>query len=48
MNQFYHLMKDSQNVTFSACAIMKERSINNMKIKCLQFSQNVSDISEQV
>ena len=46
MFKIYLLMEDLQNITISACPFMKLWSINNIKVKCLQFAQKVPDDSE--
>lgn len=41
---FYDLMKDLQNIVILAYKNVKNWLMNKIKVKCLQFDQNVSDI----
>ena len=41
---FYDLMKDLQNIVILAYKNVKNWPMNNIKVKCLEFDQNVSDI----
>lgn len=41
---FYDLMKDLQNIVILAYKNVKNWPMNKIKVKCLQFDQNVSDI----
>ena len=46
--KIYQLMKDLQNITILACALMKKWSINNIKVNCSQFGEKMSNIFEHV
>ena len=48
MLSIYQLMKNLQNITIVAYTIVIQWSVSNIKVKCLQFGETVSDIFEHV